>query len=148
MEPRKKILSLFLLSTYLLVVGHQSIFHTHDSGFASDASPKHSHQHEDFKDVHHEHHFHVGIFHFLGHLFETINHANDNADNHLVVIQSTITKKAPEHKNLTSTFYNTGNLLIIAIDAESLPDPPYYQVPFLQELNRATSPLRAPPSLV
>ena len=148
MQLRKEILSLFLLSTYLLVVGHQSIFHTHDSGFDSDTTPKHSHQHEDFKDVHHEHHFHIGIFHFLGHLFETINHASDNADNHLVVLQNTSTKKITDNKNPIGKVNSIINLVFIEVDAESLPDPPNYHSPFLQKLTRSTSPLRAPPAVV
>lgn len=141
MNPKKEILSYFLLATYLFVVAHQSIAHNHTSDTDSNAT----HQHNKYSDIHHEHHFHVGIFHFLGHLFESINHANDNADDQLVVIQNISTKKVTYYKNFINNFYHLSNLVVIEVDAESLPDPPYYQIPYLQKLIRATSPLRAPP---
>ena len=107
-----------------------------------------SHQHDDYTNKHHEHHFHVGIFHFLGHLFESISHVSDNADEHLVVIQNTSTKKASDSKTSICKYFLESNLVLIKVGAESLPDPPYYQIPYLQKLTRSTSPLRAPPSHV
>lgn len=147
-ELRKKILSHFLLAIYLMVVAHQSISHTHASGLDGDAAPNHSHKHENFKDIHHEHHFHVGIFHFLGHLFESISHVSDNADDHLVVIQNNSIKKASGYRTSICKYFLESNLVVLEVDAESLPDPPYYQIPYLQKLTRSTSPLRAPPSHV
>lgn len=148
MQLKNKILSYFLLATYLLVVLHQSVSHSHASEFDGTLRPKSSHTHNHFKDVHHEHHFHVGIFHFLGHLFESISHANDNAEDHLAIIQNTSTKKVTDHKSPISKVYNINNLVLIEVGAESLPDPPYYQIPYLQKLTRSTSPLRAPPFFV
>ena len=60
--------SLFLLIVYLLTVTYQ--VYTQDDGLR--AVDNSSHQHEEFSAIHHEHHFHVGIFHFLTHLIEAI----------------------------------------------------------------------------
>ena len=148
MQLRKNISSYFLLAIYLLVIAHQSISHTHTFAFDGDVTPKHSHQHEDFKGIHHKHHFHIGIFHFFGHLFESISQTSDNADEHLVFIQNTSQKKVLYNLPIVGKYYDVSYLQVIKVDAESLPDPPYYHIPYLQNLTRSTSPLRAPPFLV
>ena len=79
MQLKNKILSYFLLAIYLLVVLHHSVTHSHAFEFVGTPVSEASHQHGDFKDVHHAHQFHLGIFHFLGHLFENINHTDDHA---------------------------------------------------------------------
>ena len=140
-NPKKEILSYFLLATYLFVVAHQSIAHNH----TSDADSNATHQHNKYSDIHHEHHFHVGIFHFLGHLFENISHVSNTADDYLVIIQNTSTKKVTDHKTPISTFYNLSKLVMLEVDAESLPAPPYYQISYLQKLTRSSLSLRAPP---
>lgn len=117
-------------------------------GFNGDTIFKQSHQHQNYTDIHHEHHFHIGIFHFLGHLFENIGHAGDNADDHLVIIQDSSSKKVSDYKFLINKFFKLSKLVLIEIDAESLSDPPYYQIPYFQKLIRSTSPFRAPPLLV
>lgn len=148
MQLKNKILSHFLLAIYLLVVLHHSVSHSHVSEFSKIPIPKPLHQHENFKDVHHEHQFHVGIFHFLGHLFESISFTSNNTDDHLAVIQNTFIKKVTDHRTPLDKYFNESNLVLIEVDAESLPDPPYYQISYLQKLTRFTSPLRAPPSFV
>ncbi|MFT5386053.1 MAG: hypothetical protein ACI81W_003465 [Saprospiraceae bacterium] len=105
------------------------------------------HQHENFKDVHHEHQFHVGIFHFFEHFFENLNYTDDLADDHLLVVQKSSTKKAVDHNRSISPYNNGQHLLVFEVDAESLPDPPYLQS-LLQKFNRPNTPLRAPPSFV
>lgn len=147
MQLKNKILSYFLLITYLLVVLHQIVSHTHASEFDGNSVPKSSHTHNDFKDVHHEHHFHVGVFHFLGHLFETISHTDDFADDHLLVVQKSSTKKVNDPNSPINTYIYGEPILVFEVDAESLPAPPYY-LPFLQKLQLPTSPLRGPPFLV
>ena len=147
MQLRKKILSHFLLATYFLVVLHQSVSHNHSSEIANSKTSQTTHQHEDFKVVHHEHHFHVGIFHFLGHLFENTSHQNDLEDEHLVFFQKTVAKKVFDY-NKSFHFYATlDNLIVFSVDAESLPDPPYH-VSLLQRFKQPNTPLRAPPALV
>ena len=123
-NQKKEILSYFLLATYLFVVAHQSIAHNH----TSDADSNATHQHNKYSDIHHEHHFHVGIFHFLGHLFESISHVSNNADDHLVVIQNTTNKKTSDYKTPISIYFIENILVVFEVDAESLPDPPYYQI--------------------
>ncbi|MCB9352425.1 MAG: hypothetical protein H6573_33815 [Lewinellaceae bacterium] len=146
MQLKNKILSHFLLAIYLLVVLHHSVSHSHTSEFAGTPVPKPLHQHENFKEVHHEHQFHVGIFHFLGHLFENINHTHDLADEHLLVVQKSSTKKAVDHNSSISPYINGQYLLVFEVNAESLPDPPYH-LSLVQKLKRPDTPLRAPPSL-
>lgn len=87
MQLKNRVLSHFLLAIYLLVVLHHSLSHSHTVKFADTPVSGPCHKHEAFKDVHHEYQFHIGIFHFLGHLFENINHSNDFADEHLSVVQ-------------------------------------------------------------
>ncbi len=146
-QLRKKILSHFLLAIYLLVVLHHSVSHSHASEFFGTPVSETSHKHEDFKDVHHEHQFHIGVFHFLGHLFENINHTDDHADDHLLVIQKSSTKKAVDHNNSVNTYIYRQDELVFEVDAESLPDPPYH-LSLLQKLKLPSTPLRAPPSFV
>lgn len=147
MQLKNKILSNFLLVIYLLVLLHQSVSHEHAFEFAGTPLPKPLHQHENFEDVHHEHQFHVGIFHFLGHLFENINHTDDLADDHLLVFQKSFPKKVVDHNISVNHFIYGQHLLVFEVDAESLPDPPYF-IALLQKLKRPNTPLRAPPSLV
>ncbi|MFT4666616.1 MAG: hypothetical protein ACI9VN_001816 [Patescibacteria group bacterium] len=147
MQLRKKILSFLLLTIYLLVVVHHSVSHSHSSDFDGVPVSESSHKHENFKEVHHEHQFHVGIFHLLVHLFESINHADDFADEHLLVVQKSSTKKVVDYNNSVNTYIYGQDVLVFEVDAESLPDPPYH-LSLLQKLKLPSTPLRAPPSLV
>lgn len=147
MQLKNKILSHFLLAIYLLVVLHHSVSHTHASDFAGTPVPEPLHQHENFKEIHHEHQFHVGILHFLGHLFENINHTDDLADDHLLVVQKSSTKKVVDHNNSVNFYIYGQGVLVFEVDAESLPDPPYH-LSLLQKLKLPSTPLRAPPSFV
>ncbi|MGH1434905.1 MAG: hypothetical protein ACRBG0_10645 [Lewinella sp.] len=147
MQLRKKILSHFLLAIYLLVVLHLSVMHSHNAELSKTPNSV-SHQHENFKEIHHEHGFHVGIFHLLGHLFEGVNHSNDHADEHLVIAQKASSKKNVD-LNKTVSFLNSGeNKVVVSVDAESLPDPPPYHLFLSHRLKQPNTPLRAPPALV
>ena len=148
MELRKKILSHFLLASYLLVLLHQSAWHSHSLAFDKDSLPESFHKHEDFKPVHQEHYFNVGILHFLGHLFENINHSSDLADKHLVVVQKTLTKKVFDYNKAVDFYTNGNNLVVLSVDAESIPDPPPYHLFLFHRLKQLNTPLRAPPAIV
>ena len=80
-------------------------------------------------------------------MFENINHTHDLADEHLLVVQKSSTKKAVDHNSSISPYINGQYLLVFEVNAESLPDPPYH-LSLLQKLKRPNTPLRAPPSLV
>lgn len=147
MQLKNKILSYFLLAIYLLVVLHHSVTHSHAFEFVGTPVSEASHQHGDFKDVHHAHQFHLGIFHFLGHLFENINHTDDHADDHLLVVQKSSVKKVVDHNSSVNPYIHGQYLLVYEVDAESLPDPPYHLF-LLQKLKQPNTPLRAPPSFV
>ena len=146
-QLRKRILGHFLLASYLLIVLHHSVSHSSVLELADSPFSAPSHKHEDFKEVHHEHDFHVGIFHFLEHFFESINHSNDFSDEHLIIVQKTETKKVIDHNNSINVYFDTNDLIIFSVDAESLPDPPYH-LSLLQKLKLPNTPLRAPPALV
>lgn len=147
-QIKRKIISYFLLTTYLLVVAHQSVSPTYTFELNGDFSSQPSHQHEEFQGKHHEHRFHIGVFHFLGHLLEKINLGSDKADDHLVAIQNYPKKKIINNKGSIHDFFSENNLVLIEVDAESLPDPPDYYLPYLQRLKNANLLLRAPPSIV
>ena len=147
MHVRNKILSHFLLAIYLLVILHQSVSHKHGLTSYEIPTSGSSHKHEDFNEVHHEDEFHVGIFHFLGHLLEQINHAEDLADEHLLSFQKKLTKKVVDRNNPVDVFFDSQQEMAYEVDAESLPDPPYH-LSILQKLKLPSTPLRAPPSLV
>ena len=146
MQIKTKIKSYFLLVLYLLVVLTQLVQHTHSSDILESAS----HKHESFEDNHHEHQFHIGIFHFFGHLFETFVHQDDLEQNSPVTAQNSqeVTVKKITEVALTNSFcYFFNEKVVIAIDAESLTDPPYHHH-YLQSLLQISTPLRAPPTLV
>jgi hypothetical protein len=146
--PKKKILQgYFLLTLYLLVLSHHCAFHSHTQKFDNPSESKKSHQHENFNDVHHDHQFHVGIFHFIGHLLEKISHSDDLADEHLFVVQKSSDKKNVDDNNSLTPYIQGQQLLVFEVDAESLLDPPYYLF-LLQKLKLPSTPPRAPPSLV
>jgi hypothetical protein len=130
-----------------MVVLHHCTSHSHTLGYVGSSDSVSSHKHEDFKDVHHQHDFHVGIFHFLGHLFEGIDHSNDIPDEHFIVGQKTITKEVIDHSKPKNPYYFGNKLLVVEVDAESLPDPPYH-LSLLPKLKLPGNPLRAPPILV
>ena len=94
----------------MLIVAHKGVSHSHKTEV--DTSNHASHQHEEFEDIHHEHTFHIGIIHLLGHLYENINHSNDHSDNHLVLVQKSSTKKVVDY-NKTTNFFTGGNNFIV-----------------------------------
>ena len=145
MQLRNKILSHFLLVLYLLVVVHQSVSQSPELDGAPMSET--SHEHEDFTDVHHENQFHVGVFHFLGHLFENIINADDFTDDHLLVVQKSSSKKVIDHNSSVNSYIYGQQVLEFEVDAESLPAPPSH-LSLLQKLKLPNTPLRAPPSLV
>jgi hypothetical protein len=106
-----------------------------------------SHQHEDFEKIHHEHHFHVGIFHFLGHLLENIQHTNNFAEEFFVTSSKKASKKVVSHNDKIAFHFNYIKWQIVEREIKSLRAPPY--ILFLkQALTLATSPLRGPPAFV
>jgi hypothetical protein len=129
------------------VVINHSVPQSHPSELDGTPKEKFTHKHEDFQEVHHDHHFHVGIFHFLGHLFENINHSNDHVDKHSIVVQKTSVKKFVANSHVFNAYFNGITFEVIVVDTESLPDPPYF-LKLLQKLKLRGTSLRAPPTLV
>ena len=145
MQSKRNISSYLLLYIYLLVVILQIVSTSNTLGLDGTPIPKGSHQHEAFEGIHHKHHFHIGIFHILGHLLEKINHASDLANDYLIFASSDSKKHIVTYKKSFQQYLDWNNLILIEVDAESLPDPPYYCLPYLQQLKHSNTLLRAPP---
>lgn len=150
MQLRKKIRALFLLAVYLLIVLHYSASHSHTTEATTPSSwTTHHHQHEASSSVHHDHQFHGGLFHFLGHLFENVHHSSDLADTHLVVSQKKTSPKKFDNDNQPVDLYTLkSSIQKDRVDSESLSDPPPCQFFLSPRLIRPNTPLRAPPALV
>ena len=136
-----------MLTVYLLVIVHFNDSSNFSNSLDKSAVSSFEHEHEDFSDLHHKHRFHVGIFHYLGHLLESINQSTDLNDEHLVIFQFTGTKKTVDSSSSLNPNYHYQHLFMSVVDAESIVDPPYY-LPLLQKLKLPSSPLRAPPSTI
>lgn len=139
MSTKKKILSYCLLAIYLLA-GVQSI------GATLPHEQLH-HHHKDFDAVHHEHAFHIGIFHFLGHFMEKIGQQQDSTDDYLQPAIVLPSKNVNDEKNMVSF----GHAVIISNTVEggvNINDPPddHLTLPFSQLSILSSRPLRAPPS--
>ncbi|MCG8329995.1 MAG: hypothetical protein MI974_20025 [Chitinophagales bacterium] len=147
MQLRKKILSYFLLATYLLVSSHLSFCHNTVSHFCEAFAALPSHQHEGFAENHHDSHFHIGIFHFLGHLVDSTHHEDDLADKHFHTVITTTIKKVVDLKSTSFISFDNIKLALASKGVKSLRAPPY--LPGLkQALIFSNAPLRAPPALV
>ena len=148
MQKKRNISGRFLLATYLLVAFNCNFSHNHLALF--DISCEASHSHDEFETVHHEHGFHIGIFHFLGHILEELRHLDndDFGDEHLVNASDNQFKK-PIESNKTSEFSFGGNqIAFIPVDEIFLTSPPEFSPFPIQILIKSDTPLRAPPSFV
>jgi hypothetical protein len=144
-ELRKKVNSYILLGIYLIVLLHGV---SDTTLFTNGSKSKVSHKHDHFKDAHHDHHFHIGIFHFLGHLFESINQSDNPSDEHLVFIEKTRTKDDINSKSSTDCFYLWHHAIVNQRDVQSKSDPPIFHQFLLHRLIQPNSYLRGPPTLV
>lgn len=125
-------------------LNHSSL-HAHHSSCDKKTDAKSCHDHEGFDDKHHSNHFHIGVFHFLGHLFENIGHQDDLGCDHIAPAQNIATKKVVDTNSSINFWFNqcTSNYLIV--DPLSLSDPPFHGAFSLISKQPAT-PLRGPPS--
>ena len=145
MQLRNKIYSYFLLGVYLIVLisglsGNSQLDIT--------AKSEVSHQHEDFNDAHHDHHFHIGIFHVLGHLFDSIKQSDSSTDQHLVFNTKTIAKDDIKSKHSTDSFNNWYNASVHQLNLQSQSDPPGSSQFLFHRFKQPNFHLRGPPTLV
>ena len=127
-------------------LNHSSL-HAHHSSCEKKTEAKSCHQHDGFEDIHHQNHFHVGVFHFLGHLFENIGHQDDLGCNHVAPVQNVSTKKVLDTNSDITFWFKKNDANNSVVGALSLSDPPFYRS-FLQTSKRSSTPLRGPPSLL
>ncbi len=135
----KKILSQFLLATYLLVVLHHNVSLLHDAGHCS-----YAHFHHGFEEDHHDHHFHIGVFHFLGHLLENISHYNYLETTYLSLSQETVQQQKTDNSPSTNLYFAGQNAILNFIVPQSLLNNAFLFA-FLQQLQQSDNPLRGPP---
>ena len=143
---RRKILSHFLLATYMLVAIQSSVSHAHNSD-TSESPVSIPHQHDGFTVNHHDYHFHIGIFHFFGHILEKVNHSDNIPDEYVIVSQDTPTKIDIEKGIVDLALIDQHSLYAYNPDVESLSDPPFLLFQ-LQRYKHPDTPLRGPPSCV
>ena len=131
-----------------MAVLYGSVSHSHETEIIKNSISVSHHQYNEFKTVHHEHHFHVGIFHFIGHLIKTINHADDHADEHLASVQNLCTKKVFTLNRTVNFYLAQNNLHEFSLEAELSANPPPYHLFLSLRLRQPNTPLRAPPAIV
>lgn len=127
-------------------LNHSSL-HAHHSSCDKPTEGKSCHEHLGFEDVHHSNHFHIGVFHFLGHLFESIGHQDDLGCNHVAPAQNIPTKKVIDSNSDITFCFKHNDISTSIVDPISLSDPPFYRS-FSQISKRSSTPLRGPPSLL
>ena len=143
-----KLLGYLLLAIFLPLVFH--VGNVEDLGQLMNDHSKSQplHQHEDFDEVHHDHHFHIGVLHLLGHLVEFICQADNVVDEHFIGVNNSTTHKTTLYSQDVDHPVHKLDWPICKVDSESLPDPPrYLQSTSPQFLYRST-PSRAPPAHV
>ncbi len=134
-----------LLVTYLMVV----LFSNSSSQLFPDTdiqTPKHSHTHESYEGVHHEHTFHVGIFHYLGHIYETIISSDFDSDDHVAIVN----KLAKNEKNYSVDIdYYTSSWINVLVQSSVhfLANPPPVDWSIPTNFHCPHLPLRAPPTV-
>jgi hypothetical protein len=126
---------------------YQSISHTHSSAFYNTPNALSSHEHKGFDDLHHEHNFHVGILHFLGHLFEGIDYSKEFVDKHFIVFQKSSARIAVNQDRFLNSFICGFSEIELGVHNETLTSSFFYSCP-TQKLFLPGKPARAPPSLV
>lgn len=135
------------MATYLLVVLHQGVLHMHELGVTSFMQKKPHHVHKDYQDVHHEHDFHIGVFHYLGHLFDNVQHSDDFGDEHYLSTNNVGDGELKLVKQQDTFFFAVLEEPVFEVDQSSLPSPPDY-LSLLPQFKQINTPLRAPPALV
>lgn len=126
---KRRIQSFLLLTVYLIVLIHSSVFHSHIFDQQTGAiftSQSHSDVHAE--DHHHAEDVHVGeqenLFHLLGHLFEGVNHMFDPDDVHVFVSQKVATTKIFTSIKPCLLAYATGSVLTLSEALIELRVPP------------------------
>lgn len=125
-------------------LNHSSL-HAHHSACDKKTDANSCHQHDGFEDVHHDNHFHIGVFHFLGHLFENIGHQDDLGCDHIAPSLNILVKKVLDTNSDVHLWCNKNDTNYSTVDPLSLSDPPFYRL-FSQKSKQLATPLRGPPS--
>ncbi len=127
-----------MLATYLLVVLHHTASVLHDAGHCT-----YAHAHHGFEEHHHDHQFHIGVFHFLGHLLENISHYDYLETTYLLFSQETVDHQRIGDSSNINSYIAEQNIDVYLISC-SAPNSAF--APFLlYQSKKLNNPLRAPP---
>ena len=108
--------------------------------------PKHVHSHDSSDDVHHEHKFHIGIFHSLGHVLESIVISDNFTDEHLSIATNIAKVESFIADDFNDNVCNEWNYLLIkTFGVLANPPPDDWSIP--KNIQCPCSPLRAPPTV-
>jgi len=105
------------------------------------------HHHKDFEAVHHTHTFHIGIFHFIGHLLEKIGQHDNLKDDYLQPAIVLSGSNVGNEKDIVC--FDLGAIISNLPECSvNINDPPNFlpYLSLLQKVNFSSNPLRAPPS--
>jgi len=138
-RKRKKILSRFLLAIYLLVILHHSASLLHDAGHCSYADV-----HDGFEEHHHDHRFHIGVFHFLGHLLENISHYDYLESRYLSLSQEPLGYQKMANFSSTNFCVREQDMGLNFILYNSICNNGFTNF-LIHKSNKLDNPLRAPP---
>ncbi len=139
--------ALGLLMIYMFVVIHQVFAQSHLNDITVQSKEHFHHHHGGFTDVHHEHQFHIGIFHFLGHLLEKVSHIDADVDAHQIMSFEVL---SIDRGDFVISFVPSRSIFIVEtnhLEAHEGIDPPDDRIRISERFFSAT-PLRAPPSAV
>lgn len=145
MDRRKK-KAWLLLVTYLMVVLFSNSSHEPLADIDLQ-SPKHSHTHESYEGVHHEHTFHIGIFHCLGHIYETILSCDFDSDDHVAIV-SKLEKNVKNYVLDIDCCVSAWISVLAHGSASVLANPPPGDWSIPTNFHCPHLPLRAPPRVV
>lgn len=135
----------FLLFTYFLVVLFTNNYSKEFENL-NFQKPKYSHTHDSYETVHHKHSFHIGIFHYLGHVYETIISSDFDSDDHFALVYKLIKNDKNNYLNLYWIVDSSLNALIYSsVHVLAKPPPLDWLTP--TNFNCPQQALRAPPSV-
>ncbi|MBT8191431.1 MAG: hypothetical protein HKN67_14560 [Saprospiraceae bacterium] len=139
----RKVSAYLFLFLYLLSTGHHIFPHV-ENALDETICIGPDHQHTGYNDHHHDHHFHIGIFHYLGHLFDHVCDSGNHESEHLLCNVNPITKIKVIDNNRDYLSLKTSDISLKNIEKD-FRDEEHHLLRHHTLLSTSTS-LRAPPS--
>ena len=141
---KKKVKARFLLGTYLLVVLFSSS--PVDCYSEGNSNIKLHHTHDSYDEMHHEHNFHIGIFHYLTHIYESLVEVDVKTDKHVAITPTLSNEnKITDSVSCVQDYFPV--TILIECGVNVLANPPPYNWITHKNFHCPPLPLRAPPSV-